>query len=102
MDGELIPYKEATFHIITPSLHYGAGIFESIRCYQTPQGPAAFRLQDHLERFLESIRILGVHGFQYSVEQIQQFGDGKPGPVTQYLLRIYIEIVHGRSIRSKE
>lgn len=72
MDGELIPYEEATVHIITPTLHYGVGIFEGIRCYQTPQGPAVFRLQDHLERFLESIRILGVLDFPYSVEQIRQ------------------------------
>ena len=72
MDGELIRYEEATVHIINPTLHYGVGIFEGIRCYQTPQGPAVFRLQDHLERFLESIRILGVLDFPYSVEQIRQ------------------------------
>ena len=72
MDGELIPYEEATVHIINPTLHYGVGIFEGIRCYQTPQGPAVFRLQDHLKRFLESIRILGVLDFPYSVEQIRQ------------------------------
>jgi len=72
MDGELIPYEEATVHIITPTLHYGAGIFEGIRCYLTPQGPAIFRLQDHLERFLESIRILGVVDFPYSLEQIRK------------------------------
>jgi len=72
MDGELVPYEEATVHIINPTLHYGVGIFEGIRCYQTPQGPAVFRLQDHLKRFLESIRILGVIDFPYSVEQIRQ------------------------------
>ena len=72
MDGELIPYEEATVHIINPTLHYGVGIFEGIRCYQTPQGPAVFRLQDHLKLFLESIRILGVLDFPYSVEQIRQ------------------------------
>jgi branched-chain amino acid aminotransferase len=71
MDGELIPYEEATVHIITPTLHYGAGVFEGIRCYLTPQGPAVFRLRDHLERFLESIRILGVLDFPYSVERMQ-------------------------------
>jgi len=72
MDGEPIPYEEATVHIINPTLHYGVGIFEGIRCYQTPQGPAVFRLQDHLKLFLESIRILGVLDFPYSVEQIRQ------------------------------
>jgi len=72
MDCELIPYEEATVYIITPTLYYGVGILEGIRCYQTHQGPAVFRLHDHLERFLESIRILGVLDFPYSVEQIRQ------------------------------
>jgi len=49
MDGELIPYEEATVYIITPILYYGVGILEGIRCYQTHQGPAVFRLHDHLE-----------------------------------------------------
>ncbi len=72
MDGELVPYAEARVHVISPTLHYGVGVFEGIRSYQTPQGPAIFRLQDHLERFLESIRILGVIDYPYSVEQIRQ------------------------------
>ncbi len=53
MDGELVPYEDATVHLITPTLHYGIGVFEGIRCYKTPQGPAVFRLRDHLERFLD-------------------------------------------------
>jgi branched-chain amino acid aminotransferase len=53
-------------------MHYGVGIFEGIRCYQTPQGPAIFRLRDHLERLIESIQILGVLDFPYSVDQIRQ------------------------------
>ncbi len=72
MDGELIPFAEANIHIISPTLHYGVGVFEGIRSYQTPEGPAIFRLLDHLERFLESIHILGVLDFPYSVEQIRQ------------------------------
>ena len=71
MDGKLVPYEQATVHIITPTLHYGVGIFEGIRCYQTPQGPAIFRLRDHLERLIESIQILGVLDFPYSVDQIR-------------------------------
>jgi branched-chain amino acid aminotransferase len=71
MDGELVPYEQATVHVITPTLHYGVGVFEGIRCYQTPQGPAVFRLPDHLERFLESIHVLGVMDFQYTVEEIR-------------------------------
>jgi branched-chain amino acid aminotransferase len=72
MDGELVPHAEANVHIISPTLHYGVGVFEGIRSYQTPQGPAIFRLQDHLERFLESIQVLGVLDYPYTLEQIRQ------------------------------
>jgi branched-chain amino acid aminotransferase len=72
MDGELVPFAEAKVHIISPTLHYGAGVFEGIRSYQTPNGPAVFRLQDHIARFLDSINILGVLDYPYSLHQIQQ------------------------------
>ncbi len=72
LDDKLVPYEEATVHVITPTLHYGVGVFEGIRCYQTPRGPAIFRLQDHLERFIESIHILGILDFSYSVEVIRE------------------------------
>jgi len=72
MDGELVPYDQATVHMLTPTLHYGVGVFEGIRCYRTPQGPAVFRLREHLERFLDSIHILGVRDFRYTVEQLRQ------------------------------
>jgi branched-chain amino acid aminotransferase len=71
MDGELVPYEQATVHVITPTLHYGVGVFEGIRCYQTPRGPAIFRLKDHLNRFLDSIHILGVRDFPYSLQEMQ-------------------------------
>jgi branched-chain amino acid aminotransferase len=72
MDGELVPYDQATVHMLTPTLHYGVGVFEGIRCYRTPQGPAVFRLREHLERFLDSIHILGIRDFPYTVEQLRQ------------------------------
>lgn len=72
MDGELVPYDQATVHFITPTLHYGMGVFEGIRCYATPQGPAVFRLREHMQRFLESIHILGVRDFPYTVEDLRQ------------------------------
>ena len=71
MDGELVPFEKATVHFITPTLHYGLGVFEGIRCYQTPRGPAVFRLREHMQRFLESIHILGVRDFPYSVEDLR-------------------------------
>jgi branched-chain amino acid aminotransferase len=72
MDGEMVPYEKATIHFINPSLHYGMGVFEGIRCYQTPKGPAVFRLREHLERFLDSIHILGIQDFPYTVEQLRR------------------------------
>ena len=54
MNGELVDYAHATVHFLTPALHYGAGVFEGIRCYDTERGPAVFRLEDHIERLLKS------------------------------------------------
>jgi branched-chain amino acid aminotransferase len=72
MDGELVAWDQATVHFLTPTLHYGPGVFEGIRCYDTPQGPAVFRLREHMQRFIESIHILGVLEFPYTVEQLCQ------------------------------
>ena len=70
MDGELVPFAEANVHIITPTLHYGVGVFEGIRSYNTPNGPAVFRLRDHLQRLLESIRVLGILDYPYTLPDI--------------------------------
>ena len=72
MDGKLVPFDQATVHFITPTLHYGLGVFEGIRCYETTQGPAVFRLQKHLERFLDSIHILGIRDFPYDVVELRE------------------------------
>jgi branched-chain amino acid aminotransferase len=56
-DGELIAWDDAQIHVMTHAVHYGSSIFEGIRCYSTPDGPAVFRLQDHLHRFLNSARV---------------------------------------------
>lgn len=60
IDGELVPLAEATVHILNPTLHYGPGVFEGIRCYETARGPALFRLEAHLKRFLQAVQRLGV------------------------------------------
>jgi len=72
MDGQLVPFDQATVHFITPTLHYGLGVFEGIRCYATAKGPAVFRLREHLERFLDSIHILGIEDFPYTVEDLRR------------------------------
>jgi branched-chain amino acid aminotransferase len=58
MNGELIDWDDAKVHVGAHGLHYGTGVFEGIRCYDTPQGPAVFRLGDHLGRFANSAKLL--------------------------------------------
>ena len=57
MDGEYVDWDQATVHILTPSLHYGWGVFEGIRAYDTTLGTAVFRLTDHLARLFRSAKI---------------------------------------------
>ena len=60
MNGELVDWADATVHVGTHGLHYGSGVFEGIRCYQTDKGPAVFRLTDHLRRLENSARLLSM------------------------------------------
>lgn len=57
-DGKLVPWAEATTHILTHTLHYGNAVFEGTRAYMTPEGLAIFRLQDHTKRLLNSAKIV--------------------------------------------
>jgi branched-chain amino acid aminotransferase len=57
MDGELVAWADAKVHVLTHSLHYGLGVFEGIRAYETSSGPAVFRLTDHIERLYRSAKI---------------------------------------------
>src|SRR5207249_9461969 len=59
-DGKLVPWREATTHVLTHTLHYGLGVFEGVRCYQTAGGPAIFRLRDHTDRLFRSAQIFGM------------------------------------------
>jgi branched-chain amino acid aminotransferase len=60
MDGDLIPWLNATTHVSAHALHYGSGIFEGIRCYETASGPALFRLDAHLERLYSSAEVYSI------------------------------------------
>ena len=57
MDGALVDWDAATVHVLTPTLHYGYGVFEGIRAYPTDEGPAVFQLRPHVDRLLRSARI---------------------------------------------
>jgi branched-chain amino acid aminotransferase len=70
-NGELIPWDDAKIHVLTHSLHYGMGVFEGIRAYETDDGPAAFRLTDHMRRMDQSARIL-MMPMPYSVDELVQ------------------------------
>jgi branched-chain amino acid aminotransferase len=80
-DGEFIPWTDARVHVMSHVLHYGSSIFEGIRCYSTRQGPAIFRLKEHMQRFLNSAKIYRMdHGwsldqlFDASVELVEKSG----------------------------
>jgi branched-chain amino acid aminotransferase len=57
MNGRMIPWEQATVHVLSHALHYGSSVFEGIRVYKTPDGPKVFRLTDHVRRLLNSARI---------------------------------------------
>ena len=71
MNGELIDWADATIHIATHTLHYGTGVFEGIRAYETARGPAIFRLTDHIVRLHNSAKIL-MMPMPYSVDELVQ------------------------------
>jgi branched-chain amino acid aminotransferase len=71
MDGNLVPWDEARVHILTHSLHYGSGVFEGIRAYATSQGPAVFRLADHIERLFNSAKVYLID-IPFTPEQLVQ------------------------------
>ena len=70
MDGELVEFDKATVHILNPAMHYGAAVFEGIRAYNTPKGPAVFRLREHVERLIDSAQVFGVRKFAFTVDDI--------------------------------
>jgi branched-chain amino acid aminotransferase len=71
MNGELIDWADAKVHVGAHGLHYGSGVFEGIRCYDTDDGPAVFRLGDHLERLHQSARLLHME-LPYPVDDLRR------------------------------
>lgn len=69
MNGSLVDWADANVHILTHTLHYGMGVFEGIRAYETADGPAVFRLTEHIERLHNSAKILGMP-MPYSVDDL--------------------------------
>ena len=69
MNGSLVNWDDAKVHVLTHTLHYGTGVFEGIRAYETKRGPAVFRLTDHIKRLHNSAQIMGMD-MPYSVEEL--------------------------------
>lgn len=70
-DGKLVPWRDATTHVLTHTLHYGMGVFEGVRAYDTPEGTAIFRLQAHTDRLFDSAHIMGMK-IPFSKDEINQ------------------------------
>ena len=70
MDGKLVSWDKANVHVLTHTLHYGLGAFEGIRCYNTPKGPAIFRLDEHVERLFQTAHIFLID-IPYTREEIK-------------------------------
>jgi len=69
MDGELVDWEDAQIHVLSHALHYGSGVFEGIRCYDTVDGPAVFRHRDHYERLADSAKTLDIE-MGYTVDEL--------------------------------
>jgi branched-chain amino acid aminotransferase len=70
-NGEFVPWEDAKVHVLSHALHYGTGVFEGIRCYETERGPAVFRHADHLDRLAKSAELYYL-GLPYTTEQIAE------------------------------
>jgi branched-chain amino acid aminotransferase len=70
-NGELIDWDQARVHVMTHAIHYGSSVFEGIRAYETKQGPAVFRLNEHMQRLLNSAKIYRMES-KYNLEQLSQ------------------------------
>lgn len=70
MDGKLVETEKATVPFLTNALHYSAAVFEGIRCYNTVNGPAVFRLKEHMERLIDSALVLGFRELPYTADEL--------------------------------
>ena len=68
-NGKIVDWKNANLHVISHVVHYGSSVFEGIRCYNTKNGPAIFRLDDHVQRLVNSGKIYRMD-IPYSIDEI--------------------------------
>ncbi|ATC93177.1 branched-chain amino acid transaminase [Pseudoalteromonas tunicata] len=70
-NGKMVPYAQATTHVLSHAIHYGSSVFEGVRAYDTPNGPAIFRLTDHIKRMFDSAKIYRME-IPYTLEELVQ------------------------------
>ena len=70
-DGQLVPWEDATIHVMSHAIHYGSSVFEGVRCYETPSGPAIFRLREHMRRLVDSAKIYRIP-MKWTVDELVQ------------------------------
>ena len=70
-DGKITPFKEANIHVLSHCIHYGTGVFEGIKCYNTENGPAVFRLKEHMERLHQSANAYKIE-IPFTVDELCQ------------------------------
>ncbi|MFW5930004.1 MAG: branched-chain amino acid transaminase [Halobacteriota archaeon] len=71
MDGEFVDWDDARIHVLSHVVHYGSGVFEGVRCYDTVDGPAVFRHREHAERLADSAKAMDIE-MEYSVDEIME------------------------------
>jgi branched-chain amino acid aminotransferase len=70
-DGQLVAWEDATIHVMSHVVHYGSSVFEGVRCYETPGGPAIFRVREHMRRLLDSCKIYRIP-LRWTVDELVQ------------------------------
>ena len=78
MDGQMVDWRDAKIHVLTHTMHYGCGAFEGVRAYNTVNGTAIFRLQEHTERLFNSAKILRMK-IPFTQEQVNEAHASPPG-----------------------
>ena len=101
-DGEFVPWREAKVHVLTHTLHYGTGVFEGVRAYQTSRGTAIFRLKDHTRRLFDSAAIVGIR-IPFTPDELnaaQREAIEKNGLETAYLRPMVFYGAEGMGLRA--
>ena len=99
MDGELVDWDDAKIHVLTHSLHYGCGVFEGIRAYETDRGPAVFRLTDHIVRLFNSAKIFMID-IPFTVDElVKAFSVGRVSKSPAIFDLKKLQVMNGRHLR---